>query len=178
MLTWKTARRIVLLILLLVAANLAGNYFADIFGAELKNSGMIARWGTAALAIAYCILLAIPFVPGVEMGMMLMAIHGTSIALLVYLCTVVGLSMAFLAGRLVPLAAIGRLARFLHLERVALFIDDIDAMDRQDRLARLMEKAPIRAIPFLLPGICLAFFTSPARFCCQLYILLDNLTSK
>ncbi|MAZ19409.1 hypothetical protein [Oricola sp.] len=150
MLTWKTARRIVLLILLLVAANLAGNYFADLFGAGLKDSGVIARWGTVALAIAYCILLAIPFVPGVEMGMMLMAIHGTSIALLVYLCTVIGLSIAFLAGRLVPLSATARFARFLRLERVALFIDGIDAMDREERLARLMEKAPNRAIPFLL----------------------------
>jgi len=150
MFTWKTARRIVLLILLLVAANLAGNYFADLFGAQLKESGAIARWGTAALAIAYFILLAIPFVPGVEMGMMLMAIHGTSIALLVYLCTVAGLSAAFLAGRLVPLAAIARFARFLRLERVALFIDDIEAMDSEERLTRLMERAPSRVIPFLL----------------------------
>lgn len=150
MFTWKTARRIVLLILLLVAANLAGNYFADLFGAELKASGVIARWGTAAIAIAYCILLAIPFVPGVEMGMMLMAIHGPSIALLVYLCTVTGLSAAFLAGRLVPLAAIARFARFLRLERVARLIDEIEAMDREERLARLMDKAPNRAIPFLL----------------------------
>ena len=150
MFTWKTARRIVLLIVLLVAANLAGNYFADLFGAELKDSGAIARWGTAALAVAYCILLAIPFVPGVEMGMMLMAMHGTSIALLVYLCTVIGLSAAFLAGRLVPLAAIARFARFLHLERVARLIDDMDAMDREERLTRLMERAPNRAVPFLL----------------------------
>ena len=150
MFTWKTARRIVLLMLLLVAANLAGRYFAELFGAELKESGMIARWGTAALAIAYCILLAIPFVPGVEMGMMLMAIHGTSIALLVYLCTVAGLSAAFLAGRLIPLAAIARFARFLRIERVALFIGDIEAMDREERLSRLMQRAPNRVIPFLL----------------------------
>ena len=49
-----------------------------------------------------------------------------------------------------PLAAIARFARFLHLERVALLIDDIEATDREERLARLMDHAPNRAIPFLL----------------------------
>jgi len=150
MFTWKTARRILLLAVLLVVANLAGNDFADLFGAELKASGVLTRWGTAALAVAYCLLLAIPFVPGVEMGMMLMAMHGTSIALLVYLCTVTGLSAAYLAGRLVPLSAMARLARFLRGERLARFFDGIDALDREERLARLMERAPNRAIPFLL----------------------------
>src|SRR5690606_4419115 len=138
--TRKVATRIALLILLLVAANFAGNQIAAVLGDRIGTSPLLARWGTAALAVAYTVFLAIPFVPGAEIGMMLMAMHGTSIALLVYLCTVTGLSAAFVAGRLVPLGAGGRLARRFGRERIARFLDEFEAMSREERLSRLAER--------------------------------------
>lgn len=150
MITRKVATRIALLILLLVAANLAGNQIAALLGDRIGASPLLARWGTAALAVAYTVFLAIPFVPGAEIGMMLMAMHGTSIALLVYLCTVTGLTAAFVAGRLVPLGAGGRLARRFGRERIARFVDEFEAMSREERLARIAERAPSRVVPFLL----------------------------
>ena len=150
MLTWRSARRIALLIALLVAANYAGSHLAAWLGETLKGSGVLARWGTAALALAYALFLAVPFLPGAEIGMMLMAIHGPSVALLVYLSTVTGLAIAFFAGRLVPLSAAARVARRLRRTRTARLLDEFDAMDRSERLDRLMRTAPHRAVPFLL----------------------------
>lgn len=150
MFTWKTAKRIGLLLLLLIAANLAGSYLATLVGAPFAANEAIAHWGKLALAAGYTILLAIPFVPGVEIGMMLLAMHGASVVLLVYLCSVTGLSISFAAGRLIPLAAVARLARLFHLERVARYVEDIRGMSLEERLSHLLSNAPHRAIPFLL----------------------------
>ncbi len=52
--------------------------------------------------IIYTILIAIPFVPSVEVGWGLMLLLGADLAPLVYLFTVVGLTASFLGGRLIP----------------------------------------------------------------------------
>jgi hypothetical protein len=62
------------------------------------------RWGYGALAIGgliYILLLSLPFVPGVELGILLMCAFGKEGIVFVYFATVVGLSIAFLMGRMV-----------------------------------------------------------------------------
>ncbi len=63
------------------------------------------RWGTSALIVGgllYILLLSLPFVPGVELGVLLMCVFGKEGIVFVYLATVAGLSLAFLIGRLLP----------------------------------------------------------------------------
>jgi hypothetical protein len=50
----------------------------------------------------YILLLSLPFVPGVELGILLMCAFGKEGIVFVYFATVVGLSLAFLMGRMVP----------------------------------------------------------------------------
>lgn len=150
MFAWKIAKKATLLVLLLVAANLAGSYLAATLGSRFSVDAEIARWGMVALAVGYTLFLAIPFVPGAEIGMMLLAMHGASVVLLVYLCTVAGLSISFIAGRLVPLRVIAAICRFLRLERLALHVEEIRGMDLEERLSHLVENAPNRVVPFLL----------------------------
>lgn len=47
----------------------------------------------------YAILLAIPFVPAVEIGLIIMVMFGKTGALCAYLATMIGLSLAWLVGR-------------------------------------------------------------------------------
>ena len=64
------------------------------------------QWGTSALiygGIFYAFLLSLPFVPGVEIGILLMCVFGEEGIFPVYLATVVGLNLAFLTGRSLPL---------------------------------------------------------------------------
>ncbi len=62
-------------------------------------------WGSLlVLGGTYAILLAIPFVPGVELGFMIIIFFGARGALVAYLATFLGLSTAFLVGRLAPKA--------------------------------------------------------------------------
>ena len=55
-----------------------------------------------ALALAYAVALALPFFPGVELGLLIMAVFGPAGALASHAATVVGLGMAFAVGRLLP----------------------------------------------------------------------------
>ena len=63
------------------------------------------QWGTGILiggGILYVLLLSLPFVPGVELGIVLMCVFGKEGIVFVYFATVAGLSLAFLMGRLLP----------------------------------------------------------------------------
>lgn len=71
-----------------------------------------------ALAV-YALLIATPFVPGVEIGVTLLLLRGASIAPAVYLATLLGLLLAYFIGRRVPDATLERLFRDLRLRRAA-----------------------------------------------------------
>ena len=63
------------------------------------------EWGRGVLiggGIIYILLLSLPFVPGVELGILLMCVFGKEGIVFVYGSTVAGLSLAFLFGRLIP----------------------------------------------------------------------------
>ena len=71
--------------------------FADYAGH--KWSGGILIFG----GILYILMLSLPFVPGVELGVLLMCVFGKEGIVFVYIATVAGLSLAFFIGRLLPL---------------------------------------------------------------------------
>ena len=61
--------------------------------------------GISALAmsgIAYVLLLAVPFVPGVELGLLMMVVFGRDGVIAAYLATVGGLCLAYAAAWLLP----------------------------------------------------------------------------
>ena len=63
------------------------------------------QWGRVALiagGMLYILLLSVPFVPGVELGLLLMCVFGKEGIVFVYLYTVAGLNLAFVIGRWLP----------------------------------------------------------------------------
>jgi hypothetical protein len=54
----------------------------------------------AAVVLIYMGLIALPFVPGAELGLMLLAMFGAALALPLYLATVLALTGAFVMGRM------------------------------------------------------------------------------
>lgn len=52
--------------------------------------------------LVYIALLSLPFIPGVELGLVLMCLFGKEGILFVYLCTVTGLSLSFAVGHGLP----------------------------------------------------------------------------
>lgn len=56
----------------------------------------------ALLVLLYGVVLALPFLPGVELGLLIMAVFGPVGALAAYAATIGGLMLAYTAGRTLP----------------------------------------------------------------------------
>lgn len=151
LLRWQSLFKVTLLICLIVAGNYLTHAITSALNFDIRPSNEDAVHRSIIIAASlYSVLLAIPFVPGAEIGLALMAMLGPPIAMLVYLCTLVGLTVSYVVGRLVPL---GKLIAFMDragMTRAAAFLKSIEKLDGQQRLQVLIEKAPIRFLPFLL----------------------------
>ena len=139
------------LVFVIVAANLAAEAIADLLQFEIRpsNEDIVHRMIMTA-AVAYIVLLAIPFVPGVEVGLAMIGMLGPEIVFLVYLCTVLGLALSFTIGRLMPLSGAIQLLTDLGLHKASRLLSAIESTKRQDRLAFLISASPNRYVPFLL----------------------------
>lgn len=103
-----------------------------------------------AAALFYVMLMALPFMPGIEIGIALMILLGNKGALLVYLCTLAALSISFAVGRTMPPRYMMRLLDWLHLERASALLARLEPLDRNQRLDLLYANAPRRLVPLLL----------------------------
>lgn len=68
-------------------------------------SDIQAQWNGVALfigGVVYAIMLSIPFIPGIELGLVLMSLFGKESILFISICTVTGLNLSFLVGRSLP----------------------------------------------------------------------------
>ena len=101
-------------------------------------------------AILYVVLMALPFMPGIEVGLMLMAMLGVGGIVLVYLCTVLALSLSFLAGRLLPPRYVARALGWLRLERARKLVTELEPLAAEERFRFLARSTPSRIVPFLL----------------------------
>jgi uncharacterized membrane protein len=98
-LPWQGLLKIGLLILLILAANVFADWIAGLLSFELlpSNEDFVHRMIMTS-ALIYAVLMAIPFVPGVEIGLALIGMLGPPIVFLVYLSTVAGLLLSFAVG--------------------------------------------------------------------------------
>lgn len=106
----------------------------------------------AGLLLAYAVLIAIPFMPGIEIGISLLMLKGAAIAPLVYLATVLGLTLALLAGRCLPHQWLSGTLSDLRLVRAAEFVDRLAPMTREERLRHLAERSPAWIRPLVGTG--------------------------
>jgi hypothetical protein len=147
----RLALKAAILLGLLVAASLAGHWLEDRLAARLTTSIDPAAPHAVVGAVAlYVVLLALPFVPGVEIGLILLAMFGASIAPVVYGATVLALFCSFLIGRLLPEASAAPLFDRLRLHRVVDGVRRMQSLPLEKRLELLVRNAPSRIVPFLL----------------------------
>ncbi|MFQ5437998.1 MAG: hypothetical protein ACE5DK_04110 [Paracoccaceae bacterium] len=97
---WRTLIRFAFVAVVAVLANLGLSWLLATLGAHPDPRMSIALTGVLVLALLlYALLMAIPFVPGLEIGLSLLVMQGAAIAPLVFLATFFGLTLAFLVGR-------------------------------------------------------------------------------
>jgi len=101
-------------------------------------------------AVAYIGLLAMPVVPGAEIGIALLAGFGAAIAPLIYVCTVAAMMLAFKIGRFLPISALERLLRVLRLRRAADLVARAAPLSKDERVALLLEGQSKRVLHLAL----------------------------
>lgn len=135
----------------LVAANQAGNWIMGELGLTLRpsNEAYFHRLIMTALLI-YMLLMALPFVPGVEVGMMMISLFGAKIVPVVYLATVVALVTAFVVGRYIPQRFVLELLDALNLSRARALVQRVESLGSTERVDFLLQGTSSRWVPFLL----------------------------
>jgi hypothetical protein len=135
--------RFALLLGFLALATWGAHAIREALDLEIRpgNEQMVHR-AIMAGAVAYVGLLALPFVPGAEIGIAMLAAFGPGIAPLIYVCTVASMMLAFTVGRFLPIAALERLLSALRMRRAAALVARAAPLAPQDRLAMLLEGRP------------------------------------
>jgi hypothetical protein len=148
---WPGLLKIGLMVFLVIAANLLAGWIAGLLKFELlpSNEEFVHRMIMVAAA-AYAVLLAIPFVPGIEIGLALIGMLGPPVVFLVYVSTVAGLLLSFAAGHLISISGLITVLDDFRLQRASRLLATIEPMSKDERLAFLLSKAPSRIVPFLL----------------------------
>lgn len=138
-------RRSLLRLCLIAALAWSLHEFLDRSHAWLDSPGappvLMPAMAIGLLAL-YTLLIALPFVPGVEIGLALLMAAGPGIAPWVYLATLLGLTLAFAAGSLIPSAPLQRILEDLRLFGPGRMLARLDPLDGEARLALLTTAAP------------------------------------
>ncbi|MBT8429021.1 MAG: hypothetical protein KJN79_03830 [Gammaproteobacteria bacterium] len=143
--------KLILLLVIALMLSAGGNWMASQIDFQIfpRHGPMLEAILFGAVVI-YILLMAIPFMPGIELGLGLMLLMGSKGAALVYLCTLVALCISFFIGRAVPSQLVYRLFRWLHLFKASELIAELEPLRHRERLELLQRKAPSRLAPFLL----------------------------
>lgn len=156
----KRFAKLLLLALVLVLMNSGGSWLAQQIDFQLfpRHESML-QFIVAGCALLYILLMAIPFLPGIEVGLTLMILLGNKGALLIYLCTVLALAMSFTIGKRLPPRLIKMLLNWLYLYKASGLVDQLEPLDSHRRIDHLCENAPSRLVPFLIRHRYLAIAT-------------------
>ncbi len=145
------ALRIVALIGIVVAATWAAHLIRDALDLTIMPASERQVHRAIMLgSVAYVGLLALPFVPGAEIGIAMLTPFGAAIAPLIYAATVVSMMLAYGVGRLLPISALERLLSFLRMRRAADLVKCAAPLARDERLAMLLDGAPPRTVALAL----------------------------
>jgi len=140
-----------LLILCVVAMSVLGGWLAMAANFQLWPRHMRMLEGVLlAAACAYVVLMALPFTPGIEIGLSLMAMLGRDGALLVYVATVAALSLSFAMGRVIPLCSLGRVLGWFSMHRARDLVCQLEPLEPDQRIDYLLHCVPSNTLPFLV----------------------------
>jgi len=141
---WMTRFLVTLPVILVI---LGSDCFARQFGVR---PGETTELVLIASLLMYVVAMALPFVPGIEIGLAVMLMFGQGGILLVYLATLVALTASFLLGRLVPVRSIATVFGWLRLRRARRLLEDLEGTAPAQRIDYLASRAPAGRLGALL----------------------------
>ncbi|SIS92706.1 hypothetical protein SAMN05421759_106193 [Roseivivax lentus] len=139
--------RVAILIAVLLLATWGAHMVRDALNLQIRpdNEQQIHRMIMLG-AVAYIGLLALPFVPGAEIGLAMLAAFGPAIAPLIYVCTVASMILAYTAGRFLPIDVLRRVLSVLRMHRAADLVARAAPLSGEDRIAMPLDGQSARAL--------------------------------
>ena len=134
----------------ILAINHHARDLAEMFKMDISTDSPVTSRIVLTATGFYALFLAIPFVPGAEIGLTLLSLLGAAVVPLVYGATLAGLCIAFAVGRLVPAETIGNVLSRVGLSRAAGLVAETAPLSADERQRLVLARAPGRALPFLL----------------------------
>jgi hypothetical protein len=147
--------QLALLVILVAGLALVGKQAGEWVMSQLdfrvlpSTEPLLHRMVMTAIAV-YILLMAMPFCPGIEIGLGLIMLFGAPIVPLVYGATVVALMIAFLVGRFVPPRLILHAFDTLRLRRTRDVLRRMEPLDESGRLTLLQGSSSSRVLRGLL----------------------------
>jgi hypothetical protein len=136
---------------LLLLGYWGSGWLTDGLGLTPSDGSLIVNDGKVWFGILiYTLLLALPFVPGIEISVGMLATFGAAIAIQVYLATVAAFVLAYVIGTMVPSRLLSEFFRLIGLTSAEELMKRLAPLSRKERLAMLVDHAPRRFIPHLV----------------------------
>ena len=143
--------KLCLLVAIVLLANIGASRLIESLEVQIwpEHMEIVDRVVLVGVAL-YIAMMATPFLPGIELGLLLMTLLGPKGVVVTYACTLIALSISFGLGRVFPVGYLVALVEWLHLQRAAALLKRFDATPPAERLGFIAEIAPAKAVPVLL----------------------------
>ncbi len=136
---------------LLAGGHWGSGWLIDFFGVDFDTAVQSHAFHVMIVGVVFfAVLMAIPFVPGIEISLALLAIFGSKVAMAIYAATLAALALSYLIGRMLPLSLIATLFGSLGLQRAKTLVHSLQPLNTEQRFEFMIEHAPKRVIPALL----------------------------
>jgi hypothetical protein len=144
----RTVTRLAVLVIIILVVN----YLLSTVMTLSEQAGtMNVMYGVIfVIVLIYILLMATPFVPGIEIGLTLMFMRGDDVVIIVYFATVAGLMLAFFLGRYMPYRYLHRILLDLRLTKACAMLVALQPLNKQQRLEKLRERLPKFLRPLLV----------------------------
>lgn len=143
--------KICLIIGFLVFLNYGGKLVLDQLNFQLwPSQDIIIETALSVSILIYILWMAMPFMPGIELGISLMTMLGAKGVFLVYFCTLMSLSLSFIIGRLIPIKAFSGFLGWLHLRRAQDLTRQLEPLNSGEKIEFLLKNVPSHILPHVL----------------------------
>lgn len=152
---WRVALpRIALKLAVLVVVILALKWVLELTYAQIETLDIAGQarakfWIILIGLTLYALIIAIPFVPAVEIAIALIVMEGAAMAPFIYMATVAGLFLAFCIGNRVPVDWVITVLRDMRMIKAGTFLQGIKGEAKPARLATLEARLPRLIAPVL-----------------------------
>ena len=136
---------------LLAIGHWGSQWLIDIIGFDLSvDINAHKRHAMISAVILYGVLMAIPFMPAIEISLAQFAAFGPEVAMMIYAATVAALMFSFLLGRIIPMRFMISILGALGLHQAQSFVRHLAPLGADERINELIASAPKWIVPSLL----------------------------